>query len=182
MMLVVVLIGILTAMIIPEMKGSYEDVLLRSTSRELLNAFNLASSRSVCLNQSHRVRLDRRAGRYFVEKRVHKGSRQPDFVPLHDVAGAEGDLDTRITIQVRQQNEGSAGEPSAASNLPAPLSEAAASGVTAPDTITFYPDGTADAAELLLRDRAGFQLVLRVNPITARVRVLDLARAPEPKP
>src|SRR5262249_50314579 len=34
MMVVVVLIAILTAMIIPEMKGTYEDAFLRSTSRE----------------------------------------------------------------------------------------------------------------------------------------------------
>ena len=57
LMVVVVLIGILTAMIIPEMKGTYGDALLRSTSRDLVNVFNLAYSRAVTLNQTHRVRL-----------------------------------------------------------------------------------------------------------------------------
>src|SRR5690242_12073923 len=44
-MVVLVLIGILTALILPEMRGTYEDALLRSTSRQLVNAFNLAYSR-----------------------------------------------------------------------------------------------------------------------------------------
>src|SRR6516162_8771785 len=39
LMVVIVLIGILSAMILPNMKGTYGDALLRSTSRELVNAF-----------------------------------------------------------------------------------------------------------------------------------------------
>src|SRR5690349_11843034 len=41
LMVVVVLIGILSAVIIPEMRGTYEEAVLRSTSRELVNAFNI---------------------------------------------------------------------------------------------------------------------------------------------
>src|SRR5262245_4257470 len=37
LMVVVALIGILSAMIIPEMRGTYEDALLRSSSRQLVN-------------------------------------------------------------------------------------------------------------------------------------------------
>ena len=44
------------------------------------------------------------------------------------------------------------------------------------DSIAFYPDGTADAEEIILRDREGFRLVLRINPITARIRIVELAR------
>ena len=47
MMVVVLLISVLTALIIPEMKGTFEDALLRTTSRQLLDAFALASSRAV---------------------------------------------------------------------------------------------------------------------------------------
>ena len=36
--------------------------------------------------------------------------------------------------------------------------------------------GTADAAEIILRDRDGFRLYLRINPITARVELVDLER------
>ena len=45
-----------------------------------------------------------------------------------------------------------------------------------PDAISFYPDGTADAAMIILQDRAGFRLGLKLNPITARVHVFELER------
>ena len=67
-MVVLVLIGIMAALIIPEMKGTFEDALLRSTARKLVSAFNLAASQAVTVNQLHRVRLDRKAGRYILER------------------------------------------------------------------------------------------------------------------
>jgi predicted secreted protein len=42
-----------------------------------------------------------------------------------------------------------------------------------PDAISFYPDGTADAAEIQLRDRDGFQLLLQLNPVTGRVHITE---------
>ena len=44
------------------------------------------------------------------------------------------------------------------------------------EVISFYPDGTADACEIRLEDREGFRLGLQINPVTARVRVLELER------
>ena len=55
-MVVIASIGIMTAMMIPEMKGTFQDALLRSTSRELINVFDLAYTR-VSLNQLRRVRM-----------------------------------------------------------------------------------------------------------------------------
>ncbi len=70
LMVVIAIIGIMTAMMIPEMKGTFQDALLRSTSRELINVFDLAYSRAISLNQARRVRLDESSGRYLVEKKV----------------------------------------------------------------------------------------------------------------
>lgn len=162
-MVVVALIGIMTAMIIPEMRGTYEDALLRSTSREVINALNLAYSRAVSFSQPHRVRFEPASGRYVVERRIHDHGREA-FVPLRDVAGGEGQLDTRITIEFRAPAETASEESIASSDeQPANVDEA----------ITFYPDGTADAREIRLQDRQGFRLLLRVNPTTARVRIVD---------
>jgi prepilin-type N-terminal cleavage/methylation domain-containing protein len=98
LMVVIVIIGIMTAMMIPEMKGTFQDALLRSTSRELINVFDLAYSRAVSLNQLRRVRLDEKTGRYLVEKRVLENG-QENFVPADDVAGGKGELDPRIAIE-----------------------------------------------------------------------------------
>jgi type II secretion system protein H len=169
LMVVVVLIGILAAVIIPEMRGTYEEALLRSTSRDLVNAFNIASSRAVSLNQLHRVRLDTKSGRYVIEKRVRETMQGDEFAPLKDVSEAEGRLDTRITIQVRNEGEASAS--------PNEISASSESGKRKTiEAISFNSDGTADAAELVLRDRQGFRLGLQINPITSRVKILELER------
>jgi len=171
LMVVVVLIGILSAMIIPEMKGTYEDALLRSTSRSLVDAFGIASSRAVSLNQLYRVRLNPSDGRYVIESRVRETQQGDEFAPVKDISEAEGRLDPRISIQVRKPEEaptGSAGEPA--------RGEANASEHSSLNAISFYPDGTADAVELVLRDRQGFRIALRINPITGRVKIFELER------
>jgi type II secretion system protein H len=172
LMVVLAIIGIMTAMIIPEMRGTYQDALLRSTSRELVSVFNVAYSRAVSLNQLHRVRLDTSTGRYVIERRLREEGRE-NFVPLQDVPDCQGVLDTRISIQIR------APAPDLSATTDAGLPPAAEPGSTVQevvDSISFYPDGTADARELLLRDQDGFRLALRVNPVTARVDIAELER------
>lgn len=165
MMVVLVLIAILTATIIPEMKGTFEDTLLRSTGRDLVNVIELASSRAISLNQTLRVRLDAISGRYQIERHVRQSAAE-DFEPLKDVAGGKGNLDKRISVQIFRL----AGDSSAT---------AAGEEALVPDeeqALTFYPDGTADSALIELKDRAGFRLGLRVNAITSRVTILEPAR------
>ena len=161
-MVVVVIIGIMTALIIPEMKGTFEDALLRSTGRDLVNTFSLASSRAISLNQPHRVELDTHTGKFLIESRARENARE-EFAPLKDVAGSDGKLDSRISIEVRKPDEIASENPEA--------NRAPEEGL--PDAILFNPDGTADAAEIWLRDHAGFRLVLRLNPITSRVQVIE---------
>ena len=172
LMVVLVLIGIVTAVIIPEMKGTYEDARLRSTSRQLIDVFNLASSRAVSLNQLHRVRLERKTGRYVVERRAQEGERTTGFISLRDIVGGDGQLDTRILIEVRSPGDNL---PEAAGQAPL-LASSTDSPAPLEDTIAFYPDGTADEREILLRDREGFGVALRLNPITARVHIIELER------
>src|SRR5207302_10357356 len=90
MMVVVVLIGIVTAVIIPEMKGTYEDALLRSTSRELVSTFNVAYSRAVTLNQIHRVRLKEGSAGYVTEAHTSGSHGGDEFLSLPDSPGTHG--------------------------------------------------------------------------------------------
>jgi type II secretion system protein H len=172
LMVVITIIGIMTALMIPEMKGTFQDALLRSTSRELINVFDLAYSRSVSLNQLRRVRLDETSGRYRVEKQVQENG-QSFFVPVDDVPGDQGALDSRITVECHQPSEIS---PSDNASAAVPGSEAGSDEAT----IAFYPDGTADATEVVLRDRQGFRLALQINPVTARVHVVEMEREGAP--
>jgi general secretion pathway protein H len=166
LMVVIVLMGILTAMILPEMRGTYEDALLRSTSRKLVNVFTLANTRSIGLNQLHRVRLDIKAGRYALERKARENELRKGFVPVDNAHGGEGVLDSRITIEFHRP----------AQESPEMAGSVSEQNQTFEDTISFYPDGTADAGEILLRDRQGFALALRINPVTARIEILELER------
>src|ERR1035441_4331499 len=105
LMVVMVLIGIMTAMILPEMKGTYEDALLRSTSRELVSMCGLASSHAVSVNQAHRLRLDRKTGHYSIERRGSDRGSAGRFVAAGDVPGGEGELDNRISVEIHQSGD-----------------------------------------------------------------------------
>ncbi len=182
MMVVIVLIGILTAAIIPEMRGTYQDALLRSTSRELINVFGLASSRAVSLNQVHRVRLDEKTGHYALERRIHSRRTGDEYAPVEDDSSSHGDLDTRIAIVIRRPGEIPPSEPTEPTDATEPTAETApllaeeSTAAEQPNAIGFYPDGTTDGGEVQLKDREGFRFVLRLNPVTARVHVVELAR------
>ena len=173
LMVVMVLIGIMTAMILPEMKGTYEDALLRSASRELVSVCGLASSHAVSVNRAHRLRLDRKTGHYLIERRGSDHRPEGRFVAAREVAGGEGELATRFSIEIHKAGDDA---PEAAEQESSQARGSSASSERQEDGITFYPDGTADASEIMLRDRDGFRLALRINPVTARVRIIELAR------
>lgn len=171
LMVVIVLVAIMTATILPAMKGTYEDALLRSTARRLVDVFSLANSHAIAINQVHRVRLDRKNGRYFIERAPREGEKGSGFVREREVPGSEGPIDTRISIEIRAAEDSSdVIEPTASSQGEAKRSD------KRDDTISFYADGTADAQEILLRDRQGFRMALRINPITSRVHITELER------
>ena len=170
LMVVIVLIGIMAAVIVPEMKGTYEDALLRATSRRLVDVFHLAYSRAVSLNQLHRVRFDKITGRYFIERAGENGG---GFARARDIPDGEGELDPRISIEIRKQDEALQ---SATDQGMSPSSEDDRRVRNTEDHFAFYSDGTADAGEVVLKDRDGFRLSLRINPVTARVQIVELER------
>jgi type II secretion system protein H len=169
LMIVVAVIGIMAALVIPEMRGTYEDAVLRSTSRKIISALHLASSRAVALQQKHRVRIDLEKHRYHVERTGQEGESTRGFLPVKDIPGCEGDLDARILVRIRSRELPA---DDADPEMPAVVEEAPQTSPRA-EAIGFYPDGTADATEVLLRDRNDFRVLLRVNGTTGRVVVAE---------
>lgn len=156
LMVVLVLIAILTALILPEMKGSRDDAALRSAARRFAAAFAIANSRAITVNRLHEVHIDATKGRYLVAPKRAGQAVQDE--KLTDFAGNKGEFDSKIKVQLVPRIEPENDVPTTA------------------DKVSFYPDGTADATDVLLRDRTGFGLVLRINPVTARVQVMELER------
>jgi type II secretion system protein H len=167
MLVVIAIISIMSVVIVGELHGTLQDALLRSTSRELAGAFNLASSRAISINRPHRIRIDTLTHRFFLERSARGGS---DFRPAQDVPGNSGNLDGRITIHVLEPGvnapDDAGQEPAAAPANPVDFPS-----FNPEEAVTFYPDGTADDRKVELTDRDGFRLSLRINPVTSRVQV-----------
>ena len=167
LLVVCLLIAIMAALIVPEMRGSFEDALLRANGRKLIDVLSLTYSRAVSANQLHRLRLDTFTGKYLIEKQTGDGEDDSDFEPATEVNGFAGQLDPRVSLRMEKIRDTDSDSDAEPTNSP-----------SAADAISFYPDGTAQACEISLRDRMGFQLILQVDPRTARVHLVDSASQP----
>jgi type II secretion system protein H len=166
LVVVLVIMGIMAAMIIPQMQGSFEVALLRSNARKIISVLSLAHSQAVSHNQARRVRLDGRRATYLLEKQVRSLGRKDKFSPVQDSPGSDGKLDPRISIEVRNLPEQGVNESDSAGERRPEFPEPA-------DSIVFFPDGTAEGKEIWLQDRSGARLVLQVSPVTAGVRIME---------
>jgi len=170
LMVVILIISILTGVIVAEMHGTVQDAVLRATSRDLASAVSAVSSRSVAISRPMRLQLDPVNHRYFTERSTRGGT---DFFPARDVLGGDGKLDGRITVAVLPP-----GVPLPVDTDVEPMTDAASQDEVLPperaSSVTFYPDGTAEARSIMLTDRDGYQMGLRVNPITSRVQILAM--------
>ncbi|MCL4181596.1 MAG: prepilin-type N-terminal cleavage/methylation domain-containing protein [Verrucomicrobia bacterium] len=167
LMVVCVVIGVMTAMILPEMRGTLEEARLRSSGRGLVSVFQLARSRAITTREAHRVRFDLENHRCHLERRARPEESVSGYVPAGVPLGTSGALDPRIEVEFRQ-----------ARNVDEDLGAGVGGewGGEVLKVITFYPDGTVDAGEMVLRDRQGFELGLRVHPATGRVELKELPR------
>ena len=160
LLVVLMLIGILTGVIVVEMQGTFANALLRSTSRQIMSGLSLASSRAISLNQPHSFEWTRAENKFTVRSQQKKrASAEQEEMPAESEK-----IDERITVELRDP---SASDEQEAREEPDQTQRPNA------DMIYFYPDGTADAREIVLRDNNNAELVLRISPITGRVRVQE---------
>ena len=160
LLVVLMLIGILTGVIVVEMQGTFANALLRSTSRQIMSGLSLASSRAISLNQPHFFELSSADHKFTV--RSQKNGRAS--AEAENGSTESEKIDERITVEIREPAEPTGQEPQ---DQPGETRRPKR------DLIFFYPDGTADAREIVLRDNNNIEMVLRISPITGRVRVQD---------
>lgn len=163
LLVVILVITVASAMILPELRGSLEETLLRDSARQVTGACTVARDRAVASGRTHRLRIEATSGRFRVEPDPGAGTGR-SATPV-DSPGASGVIDPRIVVR-----------PLDVDTPDSPVTPPRRSGADAGEGLGFHADGTADAGGFLLQDRSGFRLALRVNPTTARVRVRDLGR------
>jgi prepilin-type N-terminal cleavage/methylation domain-containing protein len=169
-MVVIVVLTILTATIVPEFSGTLEDARLRASGRKLAAAIRFAASEAVTRSRVLRLHVNPTNGDYWLEA---ENERQ-EFQPLKE--DGRGRLDERIAVDIvpiRPVIMGGESE-----TPPPPTRDEGPEAAGLPGVIRFYPDGTADGREVVLRSSAregedGVLLRLVVSPTTSRVRVSD---------
>lgn len=168
LMVVLAIFAIVTATIVPEFAGTRDEARLRSTARRLVAALNLARSQAVTTLRIHRVSFDPAGRRFRLEVErdgEHQGFGRATRLPETDGRVADG-----IAAEIRPGKK-----------LRRRRALAAEKGSTASHReVRFFPDGTADSREILLRDRRGFGVLLRIDPVTGRTSAVTLPKETRP--
>ena len=173
MMIVMVIASIMTVLMIPEMKGSYEEALLRSNARKLGAAFKAAYSGAITTHKQHRVRINQEDSKLIVE--VRTAEIDAPYMPLKQFDRRTSQLHPSVSLRFHKPKSDFNGQdlpPVPATNLE--NDEDHAKGI-----FLFQPDGTCKGSDIELRDRMGFGLLVHLNAITSRVQFNPLERIPQ---
>ena len=170
MMIVLVIASLMTLLILPEMRGTYEEALLRSNARKISNAFRSAYSAAVITHQQHRVRIDPSDAHLTVEARTNDP--ENPYIPLKKFERDMSQLHPSIAIRYHEPPPapGTDGVPIDNSNQSNKLQQGP------PGVFLFNPDGTCEGQDIELRDRDGVGLLIRLNAVTSRVRFKPLEK------
>lgn len=191
MIVVVTVIAILAAIAVPSFSGTRDEARMRAAARGLVSALRLTGNEAVTAQTDVRLCVDTEGKRYWIEQREVDPSGLVAFRPYTKLIfekvtledGGEvwtpkdrgpinsSPLDPLLQFVV-EESRGLAGwDPDTA---PPPAHRAGR--FEGGGIITFHPDGTADGREIRLRDPRGFEMVISVDPVTARIELQDLGR------
>ncbi len=174
LMVVIVLVAVMSALILPEMAGTYADAKLKSTARRLITLCGFANSQAISHNQTQRIRFDHQARRYRLESGTASAASGANRRSAVGDPETEGEWDPSIRLHVQEQGADSSADRESSTSASKSTAAMKESSTRAEGSaLIFYGDGTALARKLTLEDRGGFRVILEINPTTSRVRIAD---------
>lgn len=184
MMIVIVILAILSATIIPEMRGTFGDAQLKSTTRELVQLVGTAQIQAAAKSERFWLVLDPgpegdTMGLFHLVQQMGSGHQ---LQPVTEMPGVRQRLGKSLSCEILTHNlesndEAGMGIPSGI--LPENSGRMASTfsdSELPPDNICFFPDGTCDRKRIHIRDRDGFGLEIVLNPLTSNPSVRKLER------
>ena len=176
-MAVVLIIGLMMTLVLPNL-GSRRAAGLRDQARDVAGYLELARQRAIVTGKPHRLFLDLEAGGY----RVEWYTSDEEDAWLQPTAGL--DLSGASAIPMSPPNDATLDYrpiPSRFGGFERLGPRFFFEGVDTPEgwlergdvVVVFYPDGTTDAAEIVISDDEARKVVLEIRPILDIVRIRD---------
>jgi len=133
------------AVLVAKNRGSYDNTLLRASTREVLRACELARNQATTRNQIHCIRFDGVGSRLVIEPKPADGTEG------FDLSCGLTDIFFEISNSVDRNRTTAAG------------SRGHREAEEWSDRINFYPDGTVDGRSIRLLDRNGTEFILSID-------------------
>ncbi|HYE33122.1 MAG TPA: type II secretion system protein [Methylomirabilota bacterium] len=169
LMVVLAILAIVTGAMVSEMRGTLEDAILRESARKIIDACDATNARAISTGRAHVLVFNIAQHKFAARPKGRSRRDEADSTAVQEIPAARGELDARITLSIQEPGA----IDSKSSEAEDPSDEARSAKPESLEVITFFPDGTCEPREFLLRDRMGVQLALRINPITSHVRILE---------
>ena len=83
LMVVITIIAVIAGVMAIEMRGTYEDALLRANARKLIDVCDAASNRAIAIRQAQVLRINATSGKFIVEPKLLLESQHVAFAPEH---------------------------------------------------------------------------------------------------
>ena len=169
-MVVIVVMTILAGVLIPDFSGDRDEAKLRTAGRTLLSTLRFAASHAATMNRAHRLQIDPPTRRFWLEVQDDKREFRPVADMMHE-------FDASLRIDFRRPEPKLLNREATSEPPPEPVTEEEVrmfGGFVNNELqrIYFWPDGTADAREILVQAEDEGGIVLSINPTTSRVSFL----------
>lgn len=154
LMVVMVIMTLLASLAVPSFVGSLREERLRTGGRIVVSLVQLARSRAIGEAVYTRVDFDRERNTITLSRLADPRATRAEWVEMNDTLGRPRTMPTGISIRYVGTEQ--------------------ATGMRqALDAIECRPDGSADAAYIVLQGYENELLVIAVDPMRLRPRVLD---------
>ncbi len=184
LMVVIVILGIMAGMILPEMMGTFSDSKIRAAARKIIYTSGLAQSQAVSSRTPHRLNLDDANHQFAVTRKMMDPQRGEIWVPVTEFSGMTGSWADEVSVTLRdpapdqesgvEQNTNPAQPTPMDSFLiqpPTDVSMLASTNSTTGTFIEFQPEGSVTLKEIVLQSESGLGLLIEILPATGRMSV-----------
>ncbi len=153
LLVAMVILVIVMAAAAPSFVQMQREASLRAGTRAIMATLNYARSTAASRAVQTRVYFDLEAKQFWmsVQQIDEEGRPTADFIPERTSLGQRFTLARVVEMAVQAEDMGNRDEL----------------------YVTFYPDGHADALQVDLRDDAGRQKAIAVEPVTGRVEMVE---------